>query len=273
MDFPRTIQQSKCPKRRRVSLHTPTIYLSYICIRLQFSYFKLSPFTIGITKRLSLTKTSFHESGLYELSWTNHNKYKLPDNYLYNYYTLFWCETEKAHPHFCFVSKTIILSNTYYINYEFMVMIIFNETYVEPIRLQGYLNWTHVSSSATSFNVSVDDPQKNYGFSLSVNSFISTDTLYDIKSYSSGMIWETCTVGPNKSTEISSIYFILLLKQRCYLLHKVIVIYISISSRKDRTHSGEFRFFDEFRNALDARLHRQCGGSRRISCILLSCNQ
>jgi len=54
----------------------------------------------------------FDQQGVFELSWKNTGTTKLSTADEDNYYTLFWCENVKGHPHQCNVSK-IIKKNTY----------------------------------------------------------------------------------------------------------------------------------------------------------------
>lgn len=54
--------------------------------------------------------------------------------------------------------------------------------------LQGYLDWKHVSSRTTVYNMTVPDPKKVYQFAIAANT----------KYASSGMVWASCTVIHNK---------------------------------------------------------------------------
>ncbi|KAJ9579351.1 hypothetical protein L9F63_024541 [Diploptera punctata] len=97
----------------------------------------------------SFTKIAF-EGGKYELSWkppVNSDRMKI-DNY-----TLFWCDHDRDRPYQC----------------------------------TGFLNWTHVPSTATVKMIEVPD-NKIYQFAISANT----------KNGSSGMVWASCTVIHNK---------------------------------------------------------------------------
>ncbi|XP_015122629.1 cytokine receptor [Diachasma alloeum] len=107
------------------------------------------PSRFGIPREpLAFTKIAF-EDGLYELSW----KPPIMNAEITNY-TIFWCDNERDRPYQC----------------------------------TGFLDWVHVSSSTTIYNMTVPDPQKVYQFAISANT----------KHASSGMVWASCTVIHNK---------------------------------------------------------------------------
>lgn len=62
---------------------------------------------LGLEKPILLTKIVFDQQGVFELSWKNAGTTKLSTADEDNYYTLFWCENVKGHPHQCNVSKII----------------------------------------------------------------------------------------------------------------------------------------------------------------------
>ncbi|XP_011299826.1 cytokine receptor [Fopius arisanus] len=97
---------------------------------------------------LAFTKIAF-EDGMYELSW----KAPIINTEITNY-TIFWCDNERDRPYQC----------------------------------TGFLDWVHVSSSTTIYNMTVPQPRKVYQFAISAN------TRYA----SSGMVWASCTVIHNK---------------------------------------------------------------------------
>lgn len=65
------------------------------------------------------------------------------------------------------------------------------------------MNWTHIPSSESCYNVTVLDHTKIYQFAISANSKSSaTNNFYNFyqpTSSSSGMVWASCTVLHNKS--------------------------------------------------------------------------
>lgn len=75
------------------------------------------------------------------------------------------------------------------------------------------MNWKHVPSSESCYNITVMDDMKIYQFAISANSkdLPKNDirSLYKSKTTSSGMVWASCTVLHNKSMKIN--YFILFL--------------------------------------------------------------
>jgi len=75
------------------------------------------------------------------------------------------------------------------------------------------MNWMHIPSSESCYNITVSDHMKIYQFAISANSQSSLKTgvisLYNQPtSISSGMVWASCTVLHNKSINISIDYFI-----------------------------------------------------------------
>lgn len=78
--------------------------------------------------------------------------------------------------------------------------------------IQGSMNWTHIPSSETCFNITVSDKMKVYQFAISANSqsTLKADVTspYQPISSSSGMVWVSCTVLQNKSKDISILNFI-----------------------------------------------------------------
>lgn len=73
------------------------------------------------------------------------------------------------------------------------------------------MNWMHIPSSESCYNITVSDHMKIYQFAISANSQSSLKTtditsLYQPTSISSGMVWASCTVLHNKSINID--YFI-----------------------------------------------------------------
>lgn len=76
--------------------------------------------------------------------------------------------------------------------------------------MQGYMNWMHIPSSESCYNITVSDHMKIYQFAISANSQSSLKTtgitsLYQPTSISSGMVWASCTVLHNKSMNIVQI--------------------------------------------------------------------
>ncbi|KAL5237159.1 hypothetical protein ACI65C_004569 [Semiaphis heraclei] len=118
---------------------------------------------------LSFTKMAFDERGVFELSWKNASSQKLLAGNQVNDYTIFWCENDKDRPYQC----------------------------------NGYMNWMHIPSSESCYNITVSDHMKIYQFAISANSQSSSKTtditsLYQPTSISSGMVWASCTVLHNK---------------------------------------------------------------------------
>jgi len=74
------------------------------------------------------------------------------------------------------------------------------------------MNWKHIPSTESCYNVTVSDHMKIYQFAISANSKIinknSLVSLYQPTSTSSGMVWASCTVLHNKSMKIVILYFI-----------------------------------------------------------------
>ncbi|XP_022172088.1 cytokine receptor-like isoform X2 [Myzus persicae] len=118
---------------------------------------------------LSFTKMAFDERGVFELSWKNASSQKLLAPNQVNDYTIFWCENDKDRPYQC----------------------------------NGYMNWMHIPSSESCYNITVSDHMKIYQFAISANSQSSPKTtgitsIYQPTSISSGMVWASCTVLHNK---------------------------------------------------------------------------
>ncbi|XP_060857654.1 cytokine receptor-like isoform X2 [Metopolophium dirhodum] len=114
---------------------------------------------------LSFTKMAFDESGVFELSWLNASSKKLLVANQINDYTIFWCANDKDRPYQC----------------------------------NGYVNWMHIPSSESCYNITVSDRMKIYQFAISANSQSPLKTgLYPPISISSGMVWASCTVLHNK---------------------------------------------------------------------------
>lgn len=70
------------------------------------------------------------------------------------------------------------------------------------------MNWVHIPSSESCYNVTVSDDMKIYQFAISANSKNSTkDNLFGIyqPTSSSGMVWASCTVLHNKSMDSNKI--------------------------------------------------------------------
>lgn len=70
------------------------------------------------------------------------------------------------------------------------------------------MNWKHIPSSESCYNVTVMDHMKIYQFAISANSkgLPKNDfhSLYQpTTSSSSGMVWASCTVLHNKSMKIN----------------------------------------------------------------------
>lgn len=74
------------------------------------------------------------------------------------------------------------------------------------------MNWKHIPSTESCYNVTVSDHMKIYQFAISANGKINhkhgLNSLYQPTSSSSGMVWASCTVLHNKSMEI--VYYNLL---------------------------------------------------------------
>lgn len=69
------------------------------------------------------------------------------------------------------------------------------------------MNWMHIPSSESCYNITVSDHMKIYQFAISANSQSSSKStditsLYQPTSISSGMVWASCTVLHNKSINI-----------------------------------------------------------------------
>jgi hypothetical protein len=65
------------------------------------------------------------------------------------------------------------------------------------------MNWMHIPSSESCYNITVSDHTKIYQFAISSNSQISQrnslNSIYQPPISSSGMVWASCTVLHNKS--------------------------------------------------------------------------
>lgn len=66
------------------------------------------------------------------------------------------------------------------------------------------MNWMHIPSSESCYNITVSDHMKIYQFAISSN---SQSTLKSDITSSSGMVWASCTVLHNKSIYIPSNLF------------------------------------------------------------------
>ncbi|KAF0749600.1 Uncharacterized protein FWK35_00019871 [Aphis craccivora] len=125
-----------------------------------------------LEKPILLTKMVFDQQGVFELSWENAGTTKLSTADEENYYTLFWCENVKGHPHEC----------------------------------NGYVNWTHVPGSEFRYNVTIlnYNVKNHYRFAISANShrLLSNETncYHQNNSNSSGMVWESCTIQNNTTS-------------------------------------------------------------------------
>lgn len=67
------------------------------------------------------------------------------------------------------------------------------------------MNWKHIPSTESCYNVTVSDHTKIYQFAISANSKTAQNnnsfvSLYKSTPTSSGMVWASCTVLHNKST-------------------------------------------------------------------------
>uniref|UniRef100_A0A2S2NC68 Cytokine receptor n=1 Tax=Schizaphis graminum TaxID=13262 RepID=A0A2S2NC68_SCHGA len=117
---------------------------------------------------LSFTKMAFDERGVFELSWKNASSQKSLETNQVNDYTIFWCENDKDRPYQC----------------------------------NGYMNWMHIPSSESCYNITVSDHMKIYQFAISANSQSTPKTgvtsVYQPTYTSSGMVWASCTVLHNK---------------------------------------------------------------------------
>jgi len=76
------------------------------------------------------------------------------------------------------------------------------------------MNWMHIPSSESCYNITVSDHMKIYQFAISANSQSTQKTgitsVYQPPTYtSSGMVWASCTVLHNKSMNISSLFYLL----------------------------------------------------------------
>lgn len=75
------------------------------------------------------------------------------------------------------------------------------------------MNWMHIPSSESCYNITVSDHMKIYQFAISSNSQNSQrnslSSLYQPTISSSGMVWASCTVLHNKSTENKWFFFLL----------------------------------------------------------------
>ncbi|VVC42350.1 Fibronectin type III,Immunoglobulin-like fold [Cinara cedri] len=116
---------------------------------------------------LSFTKMAFDNRGVFELSWKNDSNQKLFNINQLNDYTIFWCENDQDRPYQC----------------------------------NGYMNWMHIPSSESCYNITLVDHMKIYQFAISANSKILTTNSNSFSqpvSSSSGMVWASCTVLHNK---------------------------------------------------------------------------
>ncbi|VVC44107.1 Hypothetical protein CINCED_3A018202 [Cinara cedri] len=116
---------------------------------------------------LSFTKMAFDDRGVFELSWKNASNHKLFNTNQFNDYTIFWCENDQDRPYQC----------------------------------NGYMNWVHIPSSESCYNVTLVDHMKIYQFAISANSKVLTTNSNSLSQpilSSSGMVWASCTVLHNK---------------------------------------------------------------------------
>eukprot|EP00102_Acyrthosiphon_pisum_P024183 XP_016661393.1 PREDICTED: phosphatidylinositol phosphatase PTPRQ isoform X2 [Acyrthosiphon pisum] len=126
-----------------------------------------------LDKPLSFTKMSFDERGVFKLSWKNVSSQKLLAANQVNDYTIFWCENDKDRPYEC----------------------------------NGYMNWIHIPSSESCYNIIVPDHMQIYQFAISANSQSSLKAgHYPPISISSGMVWASCTVLHNKIGQIKKVW-------------------------------------------------------------------
>lgn len=82
------------------------------------------------------------------------------------------------------------------------------------------MNWKHIPSTESCYNVTVSDHTKIYQFAISANSKMTSKSnnlinrVYQSTPSSSGMVWASCTVLHNKS--MKTVFYVNLINKNLF---------------------------------------------------------